>query len=177
MIRTSSLDGLKIPKLHDKLKALLFADDTTVFLSNKDSFDTLVSILDKWCVASGAKFNKNKTEIIPFGSPEYKTFVRQTRKTNHESSTIPNDAKISQEGELTRILGAWFGTPEPMQPGSTIIDKTTTKLHEWRKSNPTLEGTRLINWMENLSGSQFLTKAQGMPTSVADRFEKIIKDF
>jgi hypothetical protein len=72
MIRNSQLEGLKIPKLQEKLKALLFADDTTVFLSNTDSLNTLMSILDKWCTATGAKFNKNKTEIIPYRSTGWK---------------------------------------------------------------------------------------------------------
>lgn len=47
---------------------------------------------------------------------------------------------------------------------------------EWKKSSPTLTGTRLINWMENMSSLQFLTKAQGMPTHIENRFEKISKE-
>jgi hypothetical protein len=175
-IQNSSLEGLKIPKLHEKLKALMFADDTTVFLSNKDSYDTLMGIIDDWCEAAGAKFNENKTEIIPFGSLEYKSFVRRTRKTYEDANPIPDSIKINSDGELTRILGAWFGDNEPTQPWATVIDKTTMKLHEWKKSNPTIEGTCLINWMENMSSSQFLTKAQGMPPYIMDRFEKISKE-
>ncbi|EKM78236.1 hypothetical protein AGABI1DRAFT_15026, partial [Agaricus bisporus var. burnettii JB137-S8] len=177
MIRSSPLDGLKIPKLNERLKALLFADDTTVFLSSKDSFDSLVNILDSWCSAAGAKFNKNKTEIIPFGSQEYKNSVRETKRPHAESPMLPDNIKINQEGELTRILGAWFGSQDPKQPWTSIIDRTTTKLHEWRKSSLTLEGTRLVNWMENMSSTQFLTKAQGMPAEVANRFEKMTKEF
>jgi ribonuclease HI/exonuclease III len=176
MIRNSPLVGLKIPKLQEKLKALLFADDTTVFLSNKDSLNTLMNVLDKWCSAAGAKFNKNKTEIIPFGSAEYKNSVKLTRKTHHSAPTIPDGIKLNSDGEPTRILGAWFGNRDNNQPWTTIIDKTTNKLCEWKKSSPTLEGTRLINWMENMSASQFLTKAQGMPSVVADCFEKISKE-
>jgi hypothetical protein len=176
MVRDSPLEGLKIPKLQERLKALLFADDTTIFLSNKDSLNTLMNILDKWCSVAGAKFSKNKTEIIPFGSSEYKNSVKITRKTHNSAPIIPKGIKINSDGELTRILGAWFGNRDSNQPWTTIIDKTTNKLHEWKKSSPTLEGTRLINWMENMSGSQLLTKAQGMPTAIADRFEKISKE-
>jgi hypothetical protein len=157
MIRNSPLKGLKFPKLHEKLKALLFADDTTVFLSNRDSLDTLMNILDEWCSAAGAKINKNKTEIIPFGSVEYKNYIRLTRRTHETTPTIPEGIKINSDRELTRILGAWFGSRKNNQPWATIIDKTTNKLREWKKSSPTLEGTRLINWMENMSSSQFLS--------------------
>jgi hypothetical protein len=43
----------------------------------------------------------------------------------------------------------------------------------WKKSNPMLEGTRLINWMENISRSQFLTKAKGMVMDIKNKFNKI----
>jgi ribonuclease HI/exonuclease III len=177
MIRNSQLEGLKIPRLQEKLKALLFADDTTVFLSNKDSLTTLMEILDKWCKAAGAKFNKNKTEIIPYGSPEYRSTVKATRKINEAANTIPDGIKINAEGEPTRILGAWFGDHNNNQPWTMILDKTASKLREWKKSCPTLEGTRLINWMENMSSSQFLTKAQGMPPEITNHFEKLSKEF
>lgn len=176
MIRNSTLEGLKIPKMNENLKALLFADDTTVFLSNKDSFDTLITILDKWCAATGAKFNKNKTEIIPFGSQEYKNSVREHRKTNNTSTVIPETAKINSEEELTRILGAWFGNPNSTQPWTNILDKTNAKIHTWRKSSPTLEETRLINWMETMSSSQFLAKAQGMPIDIEKKLTKMTKE-
>jgi ribonuclease HI len=174
MIRNSQLEGLKILKLQEKLKALLFADDTTVFLSNTDSLDTLMSILDKWCAAAGAKFNKNKTEVIPYGSTEYKKFVKTTRRPHELAPIIPEGIRINTDGEPTRILGAWFS--DSNQPWTTILDKTSNKLREWKKSCPTIEGTRLINWMENMSSSQFLTKAQGMPTEVTKRFEKLSKE-
>jgi hypothetical protein len=128
MIRTSTLEGLKIPWLPERLKALLFADDTTVFLSNMDSFIKLVKILDKWCIASEAKFNKNKTEIIPFRSEEYKNSVRQTRKINQNKLCLPNNIKINNEGELTRILGAWFSNGNEKQPWNMIIDKARMRV-------------------------------------------------
>ena len=64
-LRASSLKGYNIPGAAERLIATLFADDTTTFLHKEDSFADLMSILDTWCTASGAKFNKDKTEIIP----------------------------------------------------------------------------------------------------------------
>ncbi|KXN91744.1 hypothetical protein AN958_12358, partial [Leucoagaricus sp. SymC.cos] len=51
-------------------------DDTAVFLLSKDCFTTLTKISGKWCQSAGAKFNKNKTEILFFGSKEYKNSIR-----------------------------------------------------------------------------------------------------
>jgi hypothetical protein len=41
MLRHSELQGLKIPGVKDKLITTLFADDTTVFLSEFDKFTDL----------------------------------------------------------------------------------------------------------------------------------------
>ena len=71
MLRDSTLKGLEIPGDTECLITTLFADDTTVYLSEEDKFDDLQQILQKWCHVSGAKFNVKKTVVIPAGTPEY----------------------------------------------------------------------------------------------------------
>ena len=70
-IRASNIEGIDVPNLAEKVKISLFADDTTVILTEHDSFVELIGLLDKWCAVSGAKFNVEKTEIIPLGSTKY----------------------------------------------------------------------------------------------------------
>ncbi|EIW58329.1 uncharacterized protein TRAVEDRAFT_100218, partial [Trametes versicolor FP-101664 SS1] len=72
MIRNSPLKGMNIPTSGSALKATLFADDTTVYLSEEDDFQVLQSVLDTWCSAAKARFNIGKTEIIPLGSREFR---------------------------------------------------------------------------------------------------------
>lgn len=72
MLRKSDLTGYQIPGARDRLITTLFADDTTVYLSEGDSVASLEEMLDKWCKASGAKFNLDKTEIIPIGTEKYR---------------------------------------------------------------------------------------------------------
>ncbi|OJT05021.1 Transposon TX1 uncharacterized 149 kDa protein [Trametes pubescens] len=67
MIRKSEIVGLNVPNQIETLKATLFADDTTVYLSSADDFAALQHVLDVWCSATKAKFNIAKTEIIPIG--------------------------------------------------------------------------------------------------------------
>lgn len=176
-IRQSNIQGINIPKLTERLKVLLFADDTTVFLNKYDSFQELTDTLDEWCKASGAKFNKNKTEIIPIGSRTHCQNVRTSRKLNENNDPFPQDIRINNDGELVRILGAWFGNPNSEQPWTSIIDKTKTQLKRWEHSHPTLEGRRLINQMETGGRTQYLAKAQGMPKSAEKRINKIMSDF
>ena len=66
MLRDSALDGLHINGEVERTIATLFADDTTVYLSEKDSFSDLQDILSKWCHASKAKFNV----LVPVKSME-----------------------------------------------------------------------------------------------------------
>ena len=73
LIRSArEIKGFEIPGTEEKLAINLFADDTVLYLSKQDSFDEVVKILDKWCEVSGAKFNKEKTEIIPIGTKAHR---------------------------------------------------------------------------------------------------------
>src|SRR5260370_38335733 len=72
---TEKLTGLSVntPNAHHKIILSLFTDDTTVFLSKNDSPKMLFNILDTWCTASGAKFNK--TVVLHVGTTEYRENV------------------------------------------------------------------------------------------------------
>jgi hypothetical protein len=67
----STIEGLTIPGLEEKVLINLFADDTTLYLNKNDSFDQVERILCQWCKVLGAKFNIEKTEIIPIGTIEH----------------------------------------------------------------------------------------------------------
>ena len=94
-IRSSSIRGINIPNLEENAVASLFADDTTVILTEHDSFSDLVKILDKWCEVSGAKFNVQKTKIIPIGTKDYQKKLAETRKLNMAGETIPASIHIA----------------------------------------------------------------------------------
>lgn len=104
-LRESNLHAYKIPGQAEKLIANLFADDTTTFLSKDDNIDDLNPILGDWCIASGANFNTNKTEIIPIGTLEYRRQVIEERRTRPSGTVIPANICIAEDGTLIRILG------------------------------------------------------------------------
>ncbi|KAF5325465.1 hypothetical protein D9619_009740 [Psilocybe cf. subviscida] len=178
MLRASSLSGFDIPGHAEKLIANLFADDTTVFLAESDDFSTLQNILEKWCCASTAKFNINKTEIIPIGTEEFREHVLSTRTLRQGSEPIPPHLRIAKDGDAVRILGAWVGNNiNNLSVWAPTIEKIDAHLDRWSKSHPTMEGRRLIVQMIVGGMTQYLTNVQGMPRKIEKRLVKRIRRF
>ena len=178
LLRESELIGLNVPGLQERLINLLFADDTTVFLHENDDFAKLEEVLTKWCKASRAKFNKEKTEVIPIGSLEYRSSVLRTRTLNRSSPPLPTGIKIADEGVAVRLLGAWIGNKIDETAQWTKITETIERnLDRWAKRNPTLGGRKLIVGMEVGGRTQFLTRAQTMPNEVEARLSAMITKF
>ncbi|KAI9058073.1 hypothetical protein FKP32DRAFT_1554640, partial [Trametes sanguinea] len=177
-LRKSRLKGIRLPGVCDRLIALLFADDTTVFLHINDDFSTLTDILEKWCKASGGKFNSAKTEVIPLGVEDDRQEMYETNEVGGSVMKIPANIKILRDGEDTRILGARLGNRcDPARAWARIVDKIQTNLERWDRRRPTIHGKRLIVNLEVASRTQFLTTAQGMPDEIRDKLDSIISDF
>lgn len=170
MLRKSNLTGFSIPGVDDRLITSLFADDTTVYLSDEDSYDHLWETLDQWCVASRAKFNHTKTEIIPIGTPQYRDSVAITRRLTPHANPIQPGVSIvdHRQGKPTRILGSWisYGISAGCNPWTPVLEKIEKSLLQWEKSLPTLYGRKIIAEWAIGSRIQFLTKVQGMPKDV-----------
>ena len=177
-IRASSIRGIEVPNLDEKIKISLFADDTTVILTEYDSFDDLIRILNEWCETSGAKFNVEKTEIIPIGTENYRKQLVRTRKMNETNSNIPELIHIAGDRDATRILGAWVGNEtNPEEPWKKIVETIKKDFARWETKFPTLEGKRHIIQMIAGGKTQFLTRAQGMPETTQEEIQKLITEF
>ena len=157
----------------------MFADDTNLFLGKYDRMDHVQNILDDWCRASGAKFNIEKTEIIPIGSEAHRAHIVRTRKINcHDQTPLNEKIKIAKDGDAVRSLGAWIGNNTNIKtPWEPILDNIHKTLKLWGKSNPTLTGRKLIAQAVIGGYTQFLTKAQGMPPGIEETLTKMARDF
>ena len=175
---TQEIKGYEIPGVKEKLAINLFADDTVLYLSKEDRLDDVQKILDKWCTASGAKFNKEKTEIIPIGTEAHREEMIRMRKLHPEDTPIQPDIRIAKDGEAVRSLGAWVGNKTiETRPWEPIIDLVHNDLERWKKVKPTMDGKRLIVQAVVGGRTQFLAKAQGMPDNIRIALTKEIKDF
>ncbi|EPS98430.1 hypothetical protein FOMPIDRAFT_1096747, partial [Fomitopsis schrenkii] len=179
-LRTSELKGFTIPGVAERLITTLFADDTSTFLSEHDSWSDLWKILHKWCKAARAKFNDGKTEVIPIGLPEYREWVRESRQINKRTTEdkIPEGVKIAKEGEAVRLLGAWIGNGvDQAAVWAPALQKTRDFVTRWKKCRPSLKGKVNIVRMGPGGITQYLAMVQGMPKSAEREVEKIIKEF
>ncbi|KAJ3918041.1 hypothetical protein F5877DRAFT_43399, partial [Lentinula edodes] len=174
LLRKSNLKGYQIPGYAERLIATFFTDNPTVYLSKEDDFGELQLILDEWCTASGARFNINKTEIIPIGSPDHQENMRQTWLMNGEDgSQTPDHIKIAQESEAIWTLGALIRNGiSQVEPSTKVIEKIDQSLARWDRSKPTMEGQHLIISMIVGGMTQYLTKVQGMLKEVEIKLTK-----
>ncbi|KAJ7575743.1 hypothetical protein C8J56DRAFT_801088, partial [Mycena floridula] len=184
MLRSSELKGMRVPGLsrpseeEERLITTLFADDTTTYLGQYDSFEDLEGILAKWCKASRARFNISKTETIPVGSQEYRERLLETREMYPGGPKIPDGIRIAEDGRAIRILGGWVGNEtNNAAPWTKILEDIDERLRYWEKTHPTMEGRRLIILMVVGGKTQYLAKVQGMPVDVEKLLEKRINQF
>ena len=125
-IHKSNIKGIEIPNLEESVKVSLFADGTTVIMAENDSFHELTTLLQQWCSISGAKFNVEKTEIIPIGTDEYRKNMWETRKLNDREQNIPETIHIAADRDATRILGAWVGNDTNPHWGRVVVSPVRT---------------------------------------------------
>ena len=178
MLRDSNLNGLRIPGDTERLITTLFADDTTVYLSEEDSFEDLQQLLHKWCRVSGAKFNVKKTVVIPLGTPEYRESVIASRRLHDDQNQIPNDVLIATDGTPVRVLGAFVGNKiNQLAMWTPTLEKIDRGLKRWSKSHPTQDGKRLIIGMVVGGLTQYLTRVQGMTEEIAMQIRRKITKF
>ena len=173
------LEGIRIPGIDERLIVNLIADDTTLYLSKNDQFDIVENLLEKWCKASGAKFNIEKTEIILIGTEEHHQRIADSRRINHADQTpLDNRIKIARDGGAVRSLGAWIGNKVgDLTPWEIMLGKMGKRLGVWVKSNPTLYRKRLILQVVIGGHTQFLAKAQGMPLHIGVTINEMIRNF
>ena len=180
MIRQDeNIHGFSIPGIPDPIKVNFFVDDTSLYLNQTDSFQYAQQLLDKWCKVSGAKFNIEKTEIIPIGTTAHRQRVVETRKINlWEEFQLSDHIKIAKDGDAIRLLGAWIGNlTNEMTPWEPIMVRIIKHLQLWGRSRPTMQGRKLI--IQAIVGgfTQYLTQAQGMPHHIEAALTRTIRDF
>ncbi|KAI1789414.1 hypothetical protein LXA43DRAFT_892851, partial [Ganoderma leucocontextum] len=177
-LRASGIAGFQIPGILERLVAKLFADDTTVYMGETDNYNELQRVLDEWCLASRARFNGEKSECMPIGTPEFReAFIART-STTQLGRTIPPDVRIARDGEAIRSLGGWIGNDIDLDAQwINVLGVIKKRLETWEKRKPTMYGRTLAVSMDVGGRTQYLARVIGMPEKVEKRVNKMILDF
>ena len=89
-------------------------------------------ILETWCLASGAKFNIQKTILIPIGTPAHRHSILHTRRLHPSHNPIPPNIKIATDGEPVHALGAFcWRDPWKSMKRSRVLSKQTAMWSEY----------------------------------------------
>jgi ribonuclease HI/exonuclease III len=182
-IRKSNIKGIEIPNTlsnqettRRRILVSLFADDTLVYLGERDSFSELNKIIKLFCDATTAKFNLEKTEYLPIGSRQHRIRLIQERKIGNVN--LDTGAKIIGEGEAMRTLGSWVGNnTHSNEQWQKILDDQQRIMETWHRSNLSLRGRELILKSLVQSKALFLATVNGMPKDVMIQMKKQMKDF
>jgi ribonuclease HI/exonuclease III len=172
------LRGYQLDGRTEKLIVNLYADDTVVYLNAKDTYADLNKVLERWCIASGAKFNTSKTELIPIGPKNYRERVTNQRRWNQEDTPIPQQVRIAQDGDAVRSLGAFIGNAvDDAAQWTPTLEKIDKSLERWNMSHPSMIGKQKIVQMVVGGLSQYKARVQGMPNTVEKRTNAMIRHF
>jgi exonuclease III/ribonuclease HI len=175
-IRNSTLEGIHISKESENVLVRAYADDTTVYLSENDQLEVLEECIDTFCKASTAKFNHEKTEIIPIGEPEFRKRIIALRMFN--GSSLEHAAKIANEGEAIRVLGSWQGNnANANNKWTEIIEKQLKIMNAWAKSHPSLLARARIAKALVVSKALYLITVNGIANDQLNEMEKNIRSF
>ena len=176
-LRKSTLKGIEVPGMIDRLIVTLFADDTLVYLQETDDQNILKHIVERFCKASTAKFNLEKTEYLPMGTADYRKQVIETRKIG-ENEKLDDRLTLIKDGELMRTLGAWIGNNAEAYPQwRGILEKQEKTIETWSKMHLSYKGKELIAKALIISRALFLATVNGMPEMIMKAMQEQIKDF
>jgi hypothetical protein len=105
---SSELNGLRVASLAPMVSHLLFADDSMLlFKVDAGSAETIQLLLDKYCLASGQRINRDKSSI--FFSKRCPADIKESVKTalDVHSETL-NEKYLGMPSNVGRLRGGAF---------------------------------------------------------------------
>ena len=159
----STIHGINVgPK---EIKITQYADDTTVFVRDRESVTQLLKLLEEFKTNCGLEINTSKTEALWLGS------WRNCRET-------PYNFKWPKES--VQALGVHFSYDEQYSNRLNFEEKIQNiekVLNAWRRRNLTLIGRIKIVKSLGLSKIIYSTSVLPIPPLLAERINKLTFNF
>lgn len=149
-----------------ELKVLQYADDTTFFVRDLESLETILNELEVFGRVAGPKINKEKTALLWIGNKEKRW-------------KLPNIDMLWTEGPV-KYLGFSISMSEKVAcevDWENKLEKMQRLLDNWRKRNLTLFGRVMIIKSLALSQVVHLLMFNQVPSSIIIRLNKMFFTF
>ena len=158
-------DNVKGIVLNGKsIKLCLLADDTTLFLSDIQSLQTILNLMYMFKQSSGLKINYEKTQVLQIGQQEWNV----------------KHFKLKNIKDRIYSLGTWFYK----DPKITVLQNQAFKLEEfnkilqqWQYRDLTLHGRIMVVKSLALSKMHFMISSFQISDDFVNQCQNIINNF
>ena len=167
ILKNKNIHGIKIPLSDKESKYFAHADDTTLTVSDKQSISETFKILDLYSEASGAKINRQKSEILCLG-------------TGSISEDELNEFKVQLCDKVTKLLGIYVGSDRNLCDSmnwDSKIKKIKTILFLWSKRDLTLPGRATVLSALIMSRFYYTLTVYPLPEKIKNELRLIVMKF
>ena len=162
-IRNCDIKGIDLPIGNTTLKIKQLADDTTLFLKNKEDIKLAEKVLNAFASFSGLQLNNQKTNALRLGSQK------------HEP-----DLPYNTVNEL-KILGIKFKNNTMAkhieENWADRIKKLQTLIKHWSNRDLSLHGKTVVVKTFLVSQFDFVLKSIGLPQEILQKVNTILYKF
>lgn len=149
--KCEGLDGVLLPGVGEVIKVSLYADDTTIFVSDPACLPAVLEILDRYCLATDAKLNLSKCQGASLNQPSPPPHLQLGM------AWLPPNHCITH-------LGIPVGTSIDLdEVWGSVLNEIDAILVSWKKRNLSFSGRVLIAKTLALSKLVYLSFAMDLP--------------
>ena len=168
-IRNSSINGINVPcnsnieNTNTSIKIKQYADDTTLFLKDKNDIEQALKIINKFKKFSGLSLNMHKTKALKIGR------------------SLAEDDIPFEIVEKIKILGIHFQADKMAKHIEdnwlSRIAKIQRNIKEWEKRDLSIHGKIVIAKTFLISQIIFVMQSIGLPETVLKQINTILYKF
>ena len=167
ILKNKNIHGIKIPFSDKESKYFAHADDTSLTVADKKSISEIFKILELYSAASGAKINKQKSEILCLGSGQ----ISEDELKKFEVDLCEN---------VTKLLGIYVGKDKQLCDSlnwDSKIKKIKNILYFWSKRNLTLPGRATVLNSLMMSRIYYTLMVCPLPEKIKNEIRLIVMKF
>lgn len=146
-----------------EIKTKGYADDTAVYVRDLESVSDTLNLIDRYGLASEAKLNREKTQILLCGTLKDKK---------------PDNSELNYTTDRFKLLGVWIGNTDTSNENwGPVVNKISRLLRMWSQRDLTIQGKTVIVNVMGLSKMWYLATVCTPPEDVLDQIDKEIQNF